>query len=376
LLSDKTGAYNDTDAWYASEGPEQDVVVSTKIRLARNLANFPFPQYARGDDSERVQALVFDAFSKIEPAGLFQAISTGCLDSLGKRILAERGVIPFDIANNARDPRAAPGIVVRNDGRLTCAVNDTDHIRISAFAPGLDPAGVWQNAHDIEEKIQERLHFAASREFGYLTAFLADAGSGMKLTVHVHLPAVALAGKLLAAAEEAEARGFTISAAYGNDSGSSLGSYYAVTNANSFAGNEFDQIASLSSVAAYLADFERKLRNVVAETKPTVLRDRVCKSFALAKCSSFLSEREAVAYLSDIKLGKDTGLITGISYSELAALLFRIKEAHLAFIAKSANFAFEKDVAESTELSINRMRSLIVHDALDDTELGKRGNNV
>jgi protein arginine kinase len=376
MMREKTDTYSDTDAWYASEGPEQDVVVSTKICLARNLANFPFPQYARGDDCERVQSLVFDAFSKMDNPDSFQAISTGRLDPLGKRILAERGVIPPNIARLSAAPQVAPGIVVRNDGRLTCTVNDVDHIRISAFAPGLDPARVWQGVRDIDGKLQEHLQFAASREFGYQTAMLSDAGSGMKLTVHAHLPATTLAGNLLTVAEEAESRGFALSATYGNVSDMSLGSYYTVTNANSFAGNEFDQIASLSSVAVYMADFERKLRSVVAETKPTVLRDRVCKAFALTRYSSFLSEREAIAHLSDIKLGKDTGLVKGIGYSELAALLFRIKEAHLAFIAKSADFAFEKDVAESAELSINRMRSLIVHDALGNVELTFGGNNV
>jgi protein arginine kinase len=346
--------------------------------MARNLANFPFPRASRGDDGERVQTLVFDAFSKMDNPDSFQAISTERLDSLGKRILAERGVIPYEFARHyGTGDTIAPGIVVRSDGRLTCTVNALDHIHICAFAPGLDPAGVWHSARAIDEKMQEHLHFAASRDFGYLTSELSDAGSGMKITVQVHLPSVALAGNLLTVIEAAEARGFSLTAAYGSASGSSLGSYYSVTNTNSFAGNEFDQIASISSAAAFLADFERKLRGIVAENKPTILRDRVCKSLAQTKFASFLTEREAVAFLSDIKLGKDTGLIEGITYNELAALLFRIKEAHLAFIAKSANFAFEKDVSASTELSVNRMRQLIVHEALEGVELViKKGEAV
>jgi protein arginine kinase len=366
----KSGSYTDTDAWYAAPGPEQDVVVSTKIRITRNLANFPFPRASRGDDCERVQALVFDAFSKMDNPDSFQAISTERLDSLGKRILAERGVIPYEFAKHYVTKNAvAPGIVVRSDGRLTCTVNAADHIHICAFSSGLDPTGVWQNARAIDEKMQEHLHFAASRDFGYLTSELADAGSGMKLTVQAHLPSVSLSGRLMEVIEASELRCFSLSASYGTASGASLGAYYNVTNANSFEGNEFDQIASISAAAVFLANLERNLRADVAENKPTIIRDRVCKSFAQAKYSSFLTEREAIAFLSDIKLGKDTGLITGITYNELAALLFRIKEAHLAFIAKSAVFAFEKDVSESQELSINRMRSLIVHEALENVEL-------
>ena len=369
-MDKKNGAYTDADAWYASLGPEQDVVISTKIRIARNLANFPFPRASRGDDGERVQALVFDAFSKMDNPDSFQAISTERLDPLGQRILAERGVIPHEFAKHyGTGNTIAPGIIVRSDGRLTCTVNAADHIHICAFAPGLDPTNVWQTARAIDEKMQEYLHFAASHDFGYLTSELSDAGSGMKLTVQVHLPSVSLAGSLLAVIEASESRGFSLSASYGNASGSSLGAYYNVTNTNSFEGNEFDQVASISSAAAFLANFERKLRANIAENKPTVIRDRVCKAFAQAKYSSFLTEREAIAFLSDIKLGKDTGLIAGITYNELAALLFRIKEAHLMFIAKSENFAFEKDVLESQELSVNRVRSLIVHKTLENVEL-------
>jgi protein arginine kinase len=365
-------SFGDNEAWYAAGGPEQDVVVSTKIRLSRNLASFPFPEYERGDDGERVQALVFDAFTRMDNPESFQAISTGRLDSLGKRILAERGVIPHESAGRF-DPvdGIPPGIVVRSDGRLTCTVNDGDHVRISSFTAGLDPASVWENAHGVDEKMQESLQFAASHEFGYLTSSLSDAGSGMKLTVQVHLPCVSLDGQLLTILETAQARGFTFSSAFGagTSAGSSLGAYYNVTNNNSFTGNEFDQIASLSSVAVYLADFERNLRAQVAENKPTILRDRVYKSFAAAKFSSFLTERDAIACLSDIKLGIDTGLFSGAGYSDLSALLFRIKEAHLAFIAQSVNFAFEKDVDGSADLMISRMRSLIVHEALERVEV-------
>jgi protein arginine kinase len=370
-MSAKT-AFVDNEAWYAADGPEQDVVISTRLRLARNLANFPFPEYERGDDGERVQALVFDAFSRMDNPDAFQAISTGRLDSLGKRILAERGVLPYEMlrqygaANNV-----TPGIVVRSDGRLTCTVNDGDHVRISSFVAGLDTAFVWETAHEVDEKMQECLQFAASHEFGYLTSQLSDAGSGMKLTAQVHLPCVSLDGQLLNTLGAAGERGFSFSASFGagTTAGSSLGAYYNVTNNNSFTGNEFDQLASLSAAAVYLADFERKLRKTVAENKPTILRDRVYKSFANAKYASFLTERDAIACLSDIKLGKDTGLVSGISYNELSAMLFRIKEAHLGFIAKSVNFAFEKDVAESTDLMISRMRSLIVHEALENVQL-------
>ena len=121
------------DAWYSYPGKENDVVLSTRVRLARNLASFPFPHAFRSDDAQRVKSLVFDSFSQMDSDQKYQSLAVKNLDPLGQRILSERGVISPETASA---PMA--GVIVRNDGKIACTVNTCDHVRISAFVTGLN----------------------------------------------------------------------------------------------------------------------------------------------------------------------------------------------------------------------------------------------
>ena len=143
-----------SDAWYAFDGPENDVVLSTRVRLARNLANFPFPSKFKDDDAFRVQTLVFDSFSHCEEPDKYQGVVASELDELGALILEERGVLD---ANSAKENGS--GIIVRTDGKVSCAINTADHVRLSAFVPGLDGNG----AFSLCAKVDDELHAICRR---------------------------------------------------------------------------------------------------------------------------------------------------------------------------------------------------------------------
>jgi protein arginine kinase len=355
------------DAWYTASGPDDDVVLSTRLRLARNLVNFPFPAYERGDDGERVLSLVFDSFAHLRTPDDYQTSRVDRLAPLRKKLLFERGFIPSLESNAANLPPV--GIVLKTDGRIVCTVNDTDHIRLAAFASGLDTERVWQLCRDLDSEMQKSLQFAAAYETGFLTSSLFDAGSGMRVSAHVHLAATELAGneELLAVLTTINDRGFTVEHCFGPGAGGlPLGSYYRIRNMNSFDGSEFDQIASLAAVTKYVIDMERNFRSIIAQNMPTTLRNRVYRAFAAVKYGRFMDEAEAIGLISDIGLGKDTGLITGVEYSALSALFYRIKDAHLELIIRSGNFAFEGDVEASDALKVKRMRALIVQEALEN----------
>jgi protein arginine kinase len=353
--------------WYAAPGPEDDVVLSTRLRLARNLANFPFPEREQGDDDERVLSLMFDAFAHLDNPDQYQANRLDRLTPLPRKLLVERGFIP-----EAPDPQTVSGIMLKTDGRVVCTVNHIDHIRIAAFASGLNPDEVWRMCSALDADVQKSLQFAASYDMGFLTASLFDAGSGMRVSVYVHLPATELAGHdvLNDVISSVNQRGFAAEACFGpGPQGLPLGSYYCIRSQNSLDGSEFDQLASLSAVAKYVADKERNFRAAVKESQPTGLRDRVYRAFAAVKYSRFLDEKECVPLISEIKLGKDTGIITGVEYCALGALFYRLKNTHLELIIRSGNFAFERDVEKSDDLKVRRMRALIVQEALEHIQI-------
>ncbi|MCK9169735.1 MAG: hypothetical protein M0P01_04910 [Treponema sp.] len=346
------------EPWYTYNGTDSDVVVSTRGRLARNLANFQFPETLRSDDSERVRALVFDSFSQFENADDFHYVQSDALGDLGARILTERGVL---------DIPSASGIVMRSDGRVSCLVNSIDHVRIASFAPGINCEKVFSDCHSIDEELQKTLQFAASYEYGYLTASVNDVGSGLKLSVRVHLPSLSFLGESENIFRGLREKGLCVTSVYGtgDDYGKSLGSYYQISTFSSFTGSELDQIASIKSAGKYIVETERKFRLKCTENKPTVVHNIILRSFAAAKFSALMPLREAVAVISSVKWGLDMGIIHGIDDSTLCGLLYRVQNGHLEFLLQNGNFTFEDDIKDDLPQKIERLRALILQEAFE-----------
>ncbi len=358
-----------SDAWYALPGKETDVVLSTKVTVSRNLANFPFPKKLHPSDAERVQSLVFDAINNMDNGGDFHAVSVEKLDSLGKLILQERGVLPDEAKNDA-------GVVIRNDGKVSCSVNVVDHVRISTFASGFNFDSALEDSRVFDEGLQKKLQFAASYDFGYLTSNIMDAGSGMKLLLRLHLPSLSLTGKIAKISSELSDKGMFVAASYGaggfdylsgNQSmGGALGCYYDISLINSQSGTEFDQVTSLVSEITKLKELERAARAECREKLPTMVRNWLYRSVALARNSMYIPVREAVNIISGVKLGRDMNLVTGIDDVTLHALLYRIQEGHLEYVLRNGSFTFDKDIQDSDFLKKQRLRALILQEAFDD----------
>jgi protein arginine kinase len=354
------------EPWYTCSGTDGDVVVSTRVRFARNLANFQFPDTTknlpqtslRKGDYDRVRTLVFDSFSHLENADNFHLVNSEALDSLGVKILEERGVI---------DESASSGIVMRSDGRLSCLVNSVDHVRIASFAPGLSCESVFADCRAIDESLQQTLQFAASFDFGYLTASINDAGSGMKLSLRVHLPSVSFSGEADNILRGLREKGLAVTSVYGagGDYGVSLGSYYQISTISSFNGSEIDQIASLESAGRYVVETERKFRAKCAENKPTAVHNIILRAFASAKFSVLMPLRESIGIISAVKWGLDMGIIRGIDDSTLCGLLYRVQNGHLEFLLKNGNFAFENDIKDNLQQKTERLRALILQEAFE-----------
>lgn len=358
-MTERTAA--GTDAWYAAAGPENDVALSTRVRLARNLANFPFPAHAVPDDAERVRALVFDSFAYGETPDAFQAVATDDLDELGARILGERGVL------DGGTDMPGCGIVMRTDGKVACTVNADDHVRISAFVPGLDGDAAYDLCRRIDEGMQKTLQFAASYDFGFLTSSVFDCGSGMKVSVRVHLPAISFAGKLHDCVSSLEEKGVGVSACFGvgAENSTSLGAYYQIATRQPAVGSEFDQMAAIVSAVRYVAECERRERVAVMHERPTEMQDVVYRAYAKMKFSSLMTLRESVDSIGKLKWGIDAGMAGGIADSELCALLYRIQDGHLQFVLKNGSFHFPSDIAHDNALQVERLRAVMVQEAFE-----------
>lgn len=348
------------EEWFVQDGPMNDVVVSTRVRLTRNLLGFNFPERLKSDDRERVSSLVKDAINKAEDKlGLsFNLARTENMKENALSLLEERGLRADESDMVAMLPA----------GDVCILVNDRDHLRIIAFTAGLDVDGAVKKARQVDDALQESLQFAATREAGYLTSAFKDSGSGMKISARVHLPSIVYCDKADIFVKGQQAEGFGAEPVYHdyNDDDinpyEAIGSYYDVFTTSSIAneGNETDQMAGIVSDIRHLAETERKFRKQCADNNRTLVQDIVVRDSCTVKVASFMDEREAEELISAIKWGVDLGLLSGVDYKAFARLNYLVKDAHVDAAMQGSSFKFESDIKDDDEMKRCRIRAVIV----------------
>ena len=354
------------NSWFSEDGMDTDVILSTRVRLARNLSDFPFPEFMKNDSDERVRAILFDAFSRSPDADMYQTLPVKNLEQLGGMILVERGVLPPAAVENP-----STGIIVRADGRITGTVNYHDHLHLSSFISGFDPAAAYASVSSVDDELQKYVHFAGNVDFGYFTSRLRDAGTGMKISVMVHIPSIVSQNLHNSLFRTLVENGFDIYACFAIAPGGTtktLGAWYRICTDSCFPESETDQIASVVQAVRNVISIERNARKDILRDKPTMAKDIVYRAIAAIKYSRYVSFREGVELVSSLKWGVSLGLLSGFSDGDIYSLLFRIQSAHLLFISRQEELTFEKDVITNNQKA-DRLRSIILQEAVSQVQL-------
>lgn len=349
---------DNTEVWYNTVSEDQDVVVSTRVRFIRNLASFPFPSNFKNDDAERVQSIIFDAFSKMENPDSYQSMALDNLDKNGEKILSERGLLGSS---------SATALITTTDGASACLINDNDHIKLSSFASGLNLKTPFERCKKIDEELQQYVQFAASRDFGYLSSSVFNTGSGIKSSFYMHLPSLSYSGEIKEVIKQIQDRGFTVADCYGvgNLFNASLGAYYQISTTSSLKGNEVEQLGNIFALGKYICELERKKRADYADNIPTVVHNIVVRAYSLAKFSILINLRDCIDIISCLKWGLDLGFIAGIEDYELNSLLYRVQSGHLGYLLKTGSFSFEEDIEDDVELKEERLRAMVVKSTIE-----------
>lgn len=374
-------SFSTGNAWYSDNGPENDVVLSTRVRFARNLANFPFPNTAKKDDCERILSLVYDAFAHLENPERYQCVGIDDIDFSARQLLTERGIIPekhysqYNLNAIGQDTSKhfteKSGLVVRTDGRFSCFVNTKDHLHLASFVAGYDLQSAWQICRDVDIALQKKLQFAASYEFGFLTSSIKDVGSGMKISVRLILPGLLQTKKIKDLVEMLTEKNFSLQPVFGATQVpfGSLGSCYQLSTMYAYSGSEEDQLMDFHSVINYICNEERMARKDFFEEKPTLVKHLICKSYAVAKFSRFLECSETIDIISLMHLGIACNIVSGIDFNELHALMYRVRVAHLDYLRQNTSLQFEADVEKEIALMIGRLRAVLMQEALENVQI-------
>lgn len=348
------------NAWYNNVGEEDDVVLSSRVRISRNLANFVFPNVISSEDGERVLYLVFDAFSHFENPDSFQSLRLIDTDIVGQRVLVEKGIIPSNIKLSSKE-----GLVLSNLDGFSTTVNIEDHVRLASFVSGLDIEKAYSFCHGIDEALQDYLQFAASYEVGYLTSYLRDLGSGMRISVLLHLPSLFFSGQLDMVRDQCMQKGFYLEPFYKPE----IKAYvYKLFSWTSLQGNEKEQVNLIKLIAKQVLNQERKAREVIKSSKLTFAKNLIYRAVAILKYSSMINVFEGVEIIAAIKWGKNLGLLDTVSHQKILAMLYRVMEAHLMFVVHTGKFCFEKDL-QNDEQKVARLRAVLMQEEFQNLEI-------
>lgn len=304
--------------WMKGSGPESDIVISSRVRLARNITDIPFPILAtnqHADDAlERVKSVLES--EELTEISRFQFIELAGLSDLEKRVLVEKHLISPALVNESRR-----GAVVLNESEsISIMVNEEDHLRIQILFPGLQVKEAWDLASQIDDIFEARLDFAFDERLGYLTSCPTNVGTGMRASVMMHLPALVLTQQINRILSAISQLGLVVRGLYGEGS-EATGNLFQISNQITLGKSEEDIVDNLYGVVMQIIGHERAARKrLLAESKIRLL-DRVNRSLGILSHAAVIDSKEAAQRISDVRLGHELGLIEGVEAKTLMELL-------------------------------------------------------
>ncbi|MBQ3093601.1 MAG: protein arginine kinase [Clostridia bacterium] len=331
-----------SEKWYRRIGENGDMVVSTRIRLARNLAHYPFPAQMTAKQAADVVKRVREATEQISGLTL-RYIELADLPERDVLAMVERHVISYDLARAHRG-----SLLLSEDEQISIMINEEDHVRIQVMVPGLDPESAYALADRVDTALDERLHFAFDDRLGYLTQCPSNLGTGMRASLMMHLPALQERGVIQQLTGTVSKLGLTIRGAFGEGS-QPQGAMYQMSNQVTLGISEQAAIENLRGIASQILKQEKDLRKEFLNK--ITFEDRIWRSLGVLKTARMLSHEEALKLLSNVRLGVAEGMLDSVSLETVTALM---NDVHPGCIMADAGEDMTAEVRDSRRASMVR----------------------
>jgi protein arginine kinase len=313
---------NSTGEWLRGIGAEVDVVVSSRIRLARNLADFPFTNRASAMQKGELEALIRERLGKGGLDLTYLPIHT--LTSLDREFLRERQLISREHVG-AEGPR---GVAFEPRETRSVMVNEEDHLRLQVLRSGFVLEEAWEDIDKLDDLIEERVTYAFSDEFGYLTACPTNVGTGMRASVMLHLPALHYTKQLEKVFRALQKINLAVRGLYGEGTRAS-GDFYQISNQVTLGKSEPQILKEIREVIPQIITYERLAREtLLRETRP-LIEDKVSRAYGTLRSATMMSTEETMELLSTVRLGIHLKLIDGLSMTSVNEMFLQSQPAHL-----------------------------------------------
>lgn len=326
--------------WYLQNGKESDVVVSSRIRLARNISEFPFETKCTKEDNDKIIEKLKEKMPSIG-FGL-KVLKLKDMDDLSKMSLVEKRLISPNFVLKQNEIGA---IAINEEENICIMINEEDHLRLQVFAPGLEIESLLKLAMELDTKIEQNLSYAYNDKYGFLTACPTNVGTGLRLSVMVHLPALAATGNIPKILQIITNFGMNIRGIYGEGS-KSKSDMYQISNKQTLGISEQEIINNMKIIVDKIIEQERLARKYLAKDSME-LEDRVYRSYGILSNCKKLSSEESQELLSEVKLGTDLGIIKELTDLKVKKMYLYSKPANLQkYIGKQQN-EYERDISRA-----------------------------
>jgi len=316
--------YDNYPEWMQQDVDSSDVVLTSRIRLARNLDNTPFPGWAKKDVQLFALQQITEVMDSCSSLKNGLSFNFGKLNAIEKQVLVERHLISREHA--AKGANAA--VFLDQGCGLSFMANEEDHLRLQSIQPGLNLQQALNNLDSIQTLLEDKLPIAYDRDLGYLTACPTNLGTGMRASAMLHLPALGLQNQLHQSMNAISKLGLAVRGLYGEGTESSA-DLFQISNQSTLGSGETEIITKLNRIIGDLITQERQARIRLLENDPHKLQDKVSRAYSICKSAYLMASQEALSLLSILKMGISIGFFQKISTSEIDQLLLSIQPAHL-----------------------------------------------
>jgi protein arginine kinase len=334
------------------KGPHDRIVMSSRVRLARNLRDAAFPGWAKKPERVRVLDLIRPAVQSLPDMKDAFAENMDTLSSLDKQILVERHLISREHAAKS----AGSGLVLNRDETLCVMINEEDHLRMQSLRPGLQLRQAWTAIDQADSSLEKKLDYAFSPDLGYLTACPTNIGTGIRVSAMLHLPGLVLAEQINPIIQSVNKLGLAVRGLYGEGT-EALGNVFQVSNQMTLGETEGAIVERLEKVLAQIIEHEENARATLLEKKPKMVYNHIGRAYGILANAHSISSKETMNLLSLMRLGVDAGVFQGVERCLVDELFILTQPAHLQKQHSEKLSAEERDLLRA-DMVRERLKSV------------------
>ncbi len=315
--------------WLDASGPSSDIVLSTRVRLARNLQGSAFGPRSRVNDREAVLKRVRDAAAKLPHLRNSTLWELWEMDARTRKILLERRLVSADLLGGEKGaPHRGAAVLLSSQDPLSVMVNEEDHLRIQSLLSGLRLHDAWGFVDRLDEELGGELPLAYHHEFGFLTSCPTNVGTGLRASVLIHLPGLVLTKEIGRVLKGLNQVGITFRGLYGEGS-EVVGNFFQVSNQTTLGQSEEDLVDHLDQIVKQVIEYEEHARQVLLREAPAVTEDKIWRAYGLLRYARSLSFEELINLLSGVRLGISLKLLPNLRVYTLNKIMIYSQTAHL-----------------------------------------------